>query len=118
MRKLLCALPLLLTGCLGDDSLDTFKVIDSMGGINYAVVAKSDVHKRKALYNAAKEVCDQMIARSPIPPTCYVLFWTDVSQMPSGIALSEEHMRSQVASYTHKPGSPDEFYLMKDGVAQ
>lgn len=116
-KRLLFAVPFLLAGCLGEDSkLSTFKLIDSIGGVNYAVVAEGDRTKKKALHDAAKEVCDDLVRKSPLPPTCYVLFWTDISKMPSGIAMTGDNQAAVVAQYVQKPGAPEEFYLMKDGA--
>lgn len=118
MRKAVAfIMPLLLAGCLSDDSkLDTFRVIDSIGGVNYAVVSEGDRTKREALKKAAKEVCDDLVRKSPLPPTCYVLFWTDVSKMPSGLNITGDSQVAVVAQYVMKPNQPEEFYLMKNGA--
>lgn len=106
---------LLLAGCFDDGTLKEFRVVESIGGLHYAVIDPVDVAKRDAIYEAAKKHCDAIDAKSAKPGACYVVFWADASLVPTGLEMTEESRAGQVALYKRGPGKRPGFYLMKGG---
>lgn len=117
MKQRFCSIlmMLLLAGCFDDGTLKEFRVVESIGGVHYAVIDPADVPKRDAMYQAAKGHCDAIDAKSPTPTVCYVVFWKDISVIPTGLVMPEESRMSQIAMYSRVPGKRPGFYLMKGG---